>query len=72
MSGDNYMSELRSRLLKHTLKPEEISGDTDSKNKRVDELVRWIARYNEGDANPKWLAAHASELAHYVAEIKNL
>ena len=66
------MSELRNNLLKHTLKPEQISGDTDTKNKRVEELVRWIDRYTSGQGNPKWLAAHASELAHYIAEIKNL
>ena len=66
------MSQLRDRLLPHALKPEEITGNTDTKNRRVEELVKWIARYNEGNANPKWLAAHATELAHYVAEIKNL
>ena len=66
------MSNLRERLLPHTLKPEEITGDIDTKNKRVVELVNWIARYNEGMGNPKWLAEHATELAHYVAEIKGL
>lgn len=66
------MSELRAKLLPHTLKPEEITGDTETKNRRIEELVHWMARYNEGKANPKWLAAHANELAHYVAEIKNL
>lgn len=66
------MSEIRARLLPHTLKPEEITGDTDTKNRRVEELVRWMARYNEGYANPKWLARHATELAYHLAEIKNL
>ena len=66
------MSELRARLIPHTIKPEEITGDTDTKNSRVEELVQWMARYNEGYENPKWLAMHATELAHYVAEIKNL
>lgn len=66
------MSEIRKRLLPHTLKPEEITGSADIKNCRVKELVNWIARYNEGGANPKWLAAHATELAYYVAEIKDL
>lgn len=72
MHGKTHMSELRNRLLPHTLKPEEITGDIDIKNDRVEELVRWMARYNEGNANPKWLAQHATELAYYVAEIKNL
>lgn len=66
------MSAIRARLLPHTLKPEEISGDVETKNRRVVELVNWMARFNEGNANPKWLRAHASELAHYVAEIKGL
>lgn len=66
------MSDLRDRLLKHCLKPEEITGDVETKNARVVELVNWMARHGEGNANPKWLAAHAAELAHYVAEIKGL
>ena len=66
------MSELRSRLLPHTLKPEEITGDADTKHTRLVELVHWMARLNEGNANPKWLRAHANELAHYVAELKGL
>jgi len=28
------------------MKPEEITGDIETKNARVEELVRWIARYN--------------------------
>lgn len=66
------MSELRMRLLPHTMKPEEIAGDADTKHRRVVELVRWMVRYNDGSANPKWLAEHATELAHYVAELKGL
>lgn len=66
------MSDIRTRLLKCCLKPEEITGDTDTKNNRVVELVNWMARYGEGHANPKWLASHAAELAHYVAELKGL
>lgn len=66
------MTALTERLLPHTLKPEEITGDMDTKNRRVVELVNWIARYNEGYANPKWLAQHATELAYYIAEIKGL
>lgn len=66
------MSELRARLLKCCLKPEEITGSIEIKNARIEELVHWMARYGEGNANPKWLASHAAELAHYIAEIKNL
>lgn len=69
---EETMSEIREKLLKASLKPEEISGDTDTKNARVTELVRWMARYTEGHANPKWLASHAAELAYYVAELKGL
>lgn len=60
------MSELRTRLLQHTMKPEEIAGDADTKHRRVVELVRWMVRYNEGNANPKWLAEHATESRLYV------
>jgi len=58
--------------LSHAMKPEEITGDTETKNARVEELVRWMARYNEGHANPKWLAEHATELAYHIAEIKGI
>ncbi len=66
------MSQIRESLLKHCLKPEEINGDTDTKNMRVEELVRWFERHSRGMANPKWFERHAYELAHYVAELKNL
>ncbi len=67
-----HVSILTDRLLPFTMKPEEITGDMDTKNRRVVELVNWIARYNEGYANPKWLAEHATELAYHIAEIKGL
>lgn len=66
------MSALCDRLLPHCLKPDEITGTAEVKHERVVELVHWMARYGEGNANPKWLAAHAAELAHYVAELKGL
>jgi len=66
------VKSLLERLLSHTMKPEEISGDIEIKNSRVEELVRWMARYNEGHANPKWLAEHATELAYHIAEIKGI
>jgi hypothetical protein len=72
LTTDKNMSEIQTRLLKFCLKPEEITGDIEIKNARVRELVNWMARYGEGNANPKWLAPHAAELAHYIAEIKDL
>lgn len=59
-------------LYKISLKPKEITGAVDTKNARVEELILWMARYNEDRANPKWLVRHATELAYYLAEIKNL
>ena len=67
-----YMNALQTRLLPHCLKPDEITGSAETKHERVVELVHWMARYCEGNANPKWLKAHAAELAHYVAELKGL
>lgn len=62
----------RDVLIHKCLKPEEITGDSETREKRARELVSWFARYAEGSANPKWLEAHAFELAHYVAELKDL
>lgn len=66
------MSEIQYRLIEHCLKPDEITGDSQKRERRAEELVRWMARYLEGNADPKWLAAHAAELAHYIAEAKGL
>jgi hypothetical protein len=52
-------------LLAHSLKPEEISGE--QRELRVRELLRWFSRLTRQQANPKWLAPHAYELAYYVA-----
>jgi hypothetical protein len=54
-------------LLNASLKPEEIAGSPETQHNRVNELIRWFARYTQGNANPKWLAAHACELAYYIA-----
>ncbi|MFJ1260110.1 hypothetical protein [Cupriavidus sp. CuC1] len=49
------------------LKPEEIGGIPDKQHERVHELLHWFARLVDGNANPKWLASHAFELAYYIA-----
>lgn len=54
-------------LLKHSMKPEEISGSEGVQHSRVAEILSWMARYVQGQANPKWLAEHACELAYYIA-----
>lgn len=54
-------------LLAASLKPEEISGDPVTQHERIGELVRWFVRLANGNANPKWTAAHAMELAYYLA-----
>lgn len=54
-------------LLSHTLKPEEIAGTGAVQHARVHELVRWFLRYGRRSASTKWLAAHAFELAYYIA-----
>ena len=59
-------------LLSQCMKPEEIAGDTEAKEQRINELIRWFARYATGHANSKWLHEHAFELAHYINERKNL
>lgn len=59
-------------LIERCMKPEEITGDTQKRELRAEELVNWFARYAQGNANPKWLESHAFELAHYVAESKGL
>lgn len=59
--------ELAEALLAHTLKPEEIAGP--ERENRINELLHWFKRYNDGNANPKWLRAHASELAYYIATL---
>lgn len=66
------MTEIQSKLLAKCLKPEEISGDANVCNDRLDELIRWFVRYSEGKANQKWADAHAYELAFYIARMKNL
>jgi hypothetical protein len=67
------MSEIREKLkAKIDYKDNGILGDTDSKNRRVEELIHWMVRYGAGGANPKWIDGHAMELAHYIAEIKGM
>lgn len=66
------MSQIQHRLIKECLKPEEITGDSQVRERRAEELVKWFARHADGNANPKWFARHAYELAHYVAESKGL
>jgi len=66
------MSEIQNRLLLECLKPEEITGSSETRERRAAELVRWFARHAEGNANPKWFRQHAYELAHYVAQLKHL
>lgn len=66
------MTELQEKLIGSCLKPEEITGDSQTRERRAEELVRWFARLSEGNANPKWAMQHAYELAHYVAESKNM
>ncbi len=55
------------QLLKEGLKPEEIGGPDDIQHDRVGELVRWFARFTQGNASPKWAARHACELAYFIA-----
>lgn len=55
------------RLLSKSLKPEEINVDAPQRHDRVTELLGWFARLTQGAANPKWLEAHAMELAYYIA-----
>jgi hypothetical protein len=55
------------QLLQGGLKPEEIGGAEDTQHDRVGELVRWFARFTQGQANPKWATRHACELAYYIA-----
>jgi len=64
--------EAQNRLIRECLKPEEITGDSQTRERRAAELVRWFARHADGNANPKWFKMHAYELAHYVAESKGL
>jgi len=54
-------------LLKNSMKPEEINGETRVQHSRVAEIISWMARYTEGNANGKWLVGHACELAYYIA-----
>ena len=54
-------------LLQNTLKPEEINGTYQQQIERVQELLAWFVRYANGQANPKWVARHAFELAYYLA-----
>ena len=55
------------QLLNGGLKPEEIGGPDDTQHGRVGELVRWFARFTRGNANPKWAAQHACELAYFIS-----
>jgi|GEM_PF-6815076 len=54
-------------LLAAALKPEEIEGSPDVQHVRVAELIQWFWRFRNGNANPKWLVAHAFELAYFIA-----
>jgi hypothetical protein len=60
------------KLITRCLKPEEITGDTKTKERRAKELVNWFVRCSEGNANQKWFEQHAYELAHYIAELKDM
>lgn len=65
------MSDLKNKLKEGIYFRENgILGDMDAKNRRVDYLLRYFVRLQEGKANRKWLEGHACELAHYVAELK--
>lgn len=66
-AGFNLTEEDIKALLTNSLKPEEIGGDGVTQHKRIDELIHWFIRYTRGQANPKWLASHACELAYYIA-----
>lgn len=66
------MTVLQKKLIGNCLKPEEIKGDSQTRERRAEELVRWFGRLSEGNANPKWAIQHAYELAYYVAESKNI
>lgn len=59
-----WKDDTAAALLQRAMKPEEISGE--NQGARVDELVRWMVRFGDGHANPKWLAEHAAELAYYA------
>lgn len=65
-------SVVQQSLLKHCLKPEEIAGEPDIRETRVNELIRWFSRLGDGNANKKWLGSHAFELAHYIASKKGM
>ena len=58
------LDETSRYLLVASMKRDEIAGE--KQGERVDELIRWMVRFGEGHANPKWLAAHAAELAFYA------
>jgi hypothetical protein len=49
------------------LKPEEISGGAEARDRRVRELLCWFVRLADGNANPKWTREHAFELAYHIA-----
>lgn len=59
-------------LLPLGLKPDEIEGLPDVREARAAELVRWFARFAQGQANGKWFERHAYELAAYVARQKGI
>lgn len=52
------------RFLPECLKPDGISGV--ARDERMKELINWFDRFYSGNANPKWLKAHAAELCHYI------
>lgn len=56
-------------FLRHAMKPDEIAGPKSAE--RVDELLGWFKRYLEGHANPKWLVAHAAELAYALQSLRS-
>lgn len=55
-------------FLQHAMKPDEIAGPKSAE--RVGELLGWFKRYLEGHANPKWLVAHAAELAYALQSLR--
>jgi hypothetical protein len=69
LAGFNLTPEKLQQLLDGCLKPDEIAGPADVQLERVEELLHWFARYTQRQANPKWLASHACELAYYIATL---
>lgn len=50
--------------------------DDVERDQRCNELIQWVKRYADGNANPKWVAYHMFELAQFaqwhLAQIEKL